>query len=98
MRIAPVMALVTMGLVAAWMVSPGDTQDHITTDVQPASPITTAPQPASPEPYAERPAAVGWVFGRLMGFPGADRPLMSGSYPTMPPAAWPAPADAGSRR
>ncbi len=51
-----------------------------------ASP-SVATQAASDQPYAEPPAAVGWVFGRIMGFPGADRPLMSGSYPTIPPAA-----------
>jgi hypothetical protein len=49
-------------------------------------------------PYVEPPAAVGWVFGRVMGFPGADRPLMSGSYPTMPPAVRSASALAGPRQ
>lgn len=27
----------------------------------------------------EQPQDVGWVFGRLVGVPGADKPLMSGS-------------------
>ncbi len=27
----------------------------------------------------EAPQPVGWVFGRVMGVPGAERPLMSGS-------------------
>lgn len=35
---------------------------------------------ASPErPPYQQPQSVGWVFGRLMGFPGADKPLMSQS-------------------
>ena len=27
----------------------------------------------------QHPQSVGWVFGRLIGVPGADKPLMSGS-------------------
>lgn len=31
------------------------------------------------QPPYQQPQSVGWVFGRLMGFPGADKPLMSQS-------------------
>lgn len=27
-------------------------------------------------PFHQQPQFVGWVFGRLMGFPGAEKPLM----------------------
>ena len=30
-------------------------------------------------PPHQQPQSVGWVFGRLMGFPGAEKPLMSQS-------------------
>jgi len=39
---------------------------------------------------SEQTQAVGWVFGRLIGFPGADKPLMpqsgsmSGQVPVLP--------------
>ena len=26
-----------------------------------------------------RPQSIGWVFGRLVGVPGADKPMMNGS-------------------
>lgn len=37
-------------------------------------------QVVSPDqPPYQQPQSVGWVFGRLMGFPEADHPLMSHS-------------------
>ena len=42
-------------------------------------------QPTTPAPtsegvfHTEPQKPVGWVFGRVMGVPGADRPLMSAS-------------------
>ncbi len=42
----------------------------------------------------EQPQSIGWVFGRLVGIPGADKPLLTGSglgtrLPPIPPAPIP---------
>ena len=42
---------------------------------RPATPAPTSEGVFNPEPRKP----VGWVFGRVMGVPGADRPLMSAS-------------------
>lgn len=34
-----------------------------------------------PTPLSMQQESVGWVFGRVMGVPGAERPLMSQSGP-----------------
>ena len=44
---------------------------------------TVKPVPVNADLTAtESPKPVGWVFGRVVGFPGADRPLLpaSGSF------------------
>ncbi|GEM_PF-2557125 len=88
MRIVRGLVVVSVGLAVAWAWWPRGIPDE-----------TAAAAPSAPaETYAEPPAAVGWVFGRLMGFPGADRPLMSGSYPVIPPASRSAGATPGVRR
>lgn len=38
-----------------------------------------SPQEATAPPEEQKP--VGWVFGRMMGFPGADRPLTTTTGP-----------------
>ncbi len=78
MRIVVGLVVVAVTFAAAWIVSSrGLRNGHAT--------LTSAAQPIATEVYREPPAAVGWVFGRVVGFQGADQPLMSGSYPAMPP-------------
>jgi hypothetical protein len=80
MRVLIVAIVAVLGLAVVWKVA------SRTSLAVPIASSVAAPA-ASDHPRAEPPAAVGWVFGRVMGFPGADRPLMSGSYPAMPPTA-----------
>lgn len=55
---------------------------------------------AAAEPLALQQAQepVGWVFGRLVGFPGAERPLRSGSGSGHPRFAGPPAAGREARR
>lgn len=54
-------------------------------DNRQAAPNSDAPSPDESVAPRER-QSVGWVFGRLMGFPGAERPLTSTVGPSgMPP-------------
>lgn len=63
-------------------------------DRQPASTRVAAP-PDAPAGFRERQSA-GWVFGRLMGFPGAEHPLTSTVGPAGPPPAPPSPRTTGT--
>ncbi len=59
--------------------------------LRPSTSVTQETRVANPRSLPhEQPQSIGWVFGRLVGIPGADKPLMTGSglgsrLPPIPP-------------
>lgn len=91
MRIVVGLVVVAVTFAAAWIVSSRGLRNKRATMRSAAHPIAT-------EVYREPPAAVGWVFGRVVGVQGAHQPLMSGSSPAMPPGVRQAAGSPGTVR
>lgn len=53
--------------------------------VRPPANAVAAPAVVNAQPPSPKAEAVGWVFGRLIGFRGADRPLTRGTGQGFPP-------------
>lgn len=83
-RAWPVGVVVLLAVLACWITrkSPDQRQPAV-------APMNRRPSEAEVDFVYEQQESVGWVFGRMMGFQGADKPLLPRHVPPLAPRPGP---------